>query len=121
MRTKKRSPHLQAETETAPMGAAHSRARPGAGPAARFGGNHNHNLVKPSGRDKVTADSFGYFILCIKGGDRIKVVNASNPVLKQVGAVVRRHFAVSRAGWDRHLAYSFRSVCLCTQKKKWVE
>ena len=80
------------------MGAAHSRARPGAGPAARFtshsggggggggrgGGGGASSLLKPSGRDKVAADNYGYFILCIKGGDRIKVVNASNLVLKQV-------------------------------------
>ena len=79
------------------MGAAHSRARPGAGPAARFvsssgaagtggggKGGGGASLLKPSGRDRVAADSYGYFILCIKGGDRIKVVNASNLVLKQV-------------------------------------
>ena len=97
------------------MGAAHSRARPGAGPAAKI----RHHLI-PGGSngsgnkrfDGVAAankeNHFGYFIFCIKGSDRIKVVNASSPVLKMITAVIKRHFSVAKAGWDRHLAYSFK-------------
>ncbi len=73
------------------------------------GSKHLKNLVKPSGEGaKAKSNNSGYFILCIKGGDRVKVVNASDLVLKHLGTVIKRHFAVSRSGWDRHLAYSYR-------------
>lgn len=81
------------------MGAAHSRARPGAGPS-------KISHVKTEGN--VKANQFGYFILCIKGCDRIKVVNASNPVLKMITAVIKKHFSIIKSGWDRHLAFSFK-------------
>ena len=48
----------------------------------------------------------GYFILCLKSCDKIKLVNASNSVVKQVTAIVRRHCNIVRCGWDRHYAYS---------------
>lgn len=83
------------------MGAAHSRARPGAGPAklTRFSKAETPN---------VKENHFGYFILCIKGNDRIKVVNASSSVLKRLTVVIKRHFVILKSGWDRHLAYSFK-------------
>lgn len=62
------------------MGAAHSRARPGAGPA---------KIAKQTHELGVTESSFGYFILCIKPWDRIKIVNASNNVLKLVTNVIK--------------------------------
>ncbi len=50
----------------------------------------------------------GYFILCLKSCDKIKVVNASNGVVKLVTAIVRRHCVIARMGWDRHYAYFFK-------------
>lgn len=85
------------------MGAAHSRARPGAGPA-------KVTKMKPDPIPNTTIkeSNYGYFILCIKACDRIKIVNPTNPVLKLVTAVVKRHFKILKSGWDRHLAYSFK-------------
>ena len=81
------------------MGAAHSRARPGAGPT-------KISHIKPGGN--VKESNFGYFILCIKACDRLKVVNASTAVLKMITSVVRKHFTIIKSGWDRHLAFSFK-------------
>ena len=85
------------------MGAAHSRARPGAGPA-KFS-RPSHKVVN---NEAFSESNYGYFILCIKGGDRIKLVNASGPVLKMLTSVVKRHFVIIKAGWDRQMAYSFK-------------
>ena len=80
------------------MGASHSRARPGTGPAKtkrfQFGKTHS-------------APSTGYFILSLKG-DRIKVVNAEAGELKLLAAIIRRHCSILRDGWDRHLTFSYR-------------
>jgi len=99
------------------MGAAHSRARPGAGPGPKFVTQREEtaalakaataaNNVLPG--SKKASVGFGYFILCIKSGDRVKVVNAANSVLRQIGDVIKRHFVVTKSGWDRHLGYSFK-------------
>ena len=50
----------------------------------------------------------GYFILCLKSCDKVKLVNASNSVVKQVTAIVRRHCNIVRCGWDRHYAYFYK-------------
>ena len=80
------------------MGASHSRARPGTGPAKtkrfQFGKTHS-------------APSTGYFILSLKG-DRIKVVNAEAGELKLIAAIIRRHCSILRDGWDRHLTFSYK-------------
>jgi hypothetical protein len=80
------------------MGASHSRARPGTGPAKikrfQFGKNHS-------------PPSTGYFILSLKG-DRVKVVNAEAGELKLISAIIRRHCTILREGWDRHLTFSYR-------------
>ena len=96
--------HFTAAAAAEKMGAAHSRARPGAGPAKFARATH-----KPPGDPSVVGTSnYGYFILCIKATDRIKIVNASTPVLKMVTSVVRRHFTIIKSGWDRQMAYSFK-------------
>ena len=91
------------------MGAAHSRARPGAGPAkiARLkkGGQSGG---QSDGGPRVECN---YFILCLKMGDtrdRVKLVNASGPVLKLLTSILSRHCAITKSGWDRHLAFSFK-------------
>ncbi len=80
------------------MGASHSRARPGSGPAKvkkfEFGKSSS-----PSGS--------GYFILSLKG-DRIKVVNAESTELKLLTLIIRRHCKIIKEGWDRHLTFSYR-------------
>lgn len=89
------------------MGAAHSRARPGTGPAkvARMK-RLNAN------RESCESDSTGgYFILCIKTGDRgdrVKVVNASGSVLKLLTAIIVKNAGIVKSGWDRHLAFSYK-------------
>ena len=89
------------------MGAAHSRARPGAGPAAKF--NVRAATHKPPGDPSVVGSANnGYFIFCIKATDRIKIVNASNNTLKMVTSVVKRHFTILKSGWDRQMAYSYK-------------
>ena len=71
------------------MGAAHSRARPGAGPTAAAklgsGGGKKENSNGES--------ESGYFILCLKMGatrDRVKLVNATGPVLKLLTNILSR-------------------------------
>ena len=80
------------------MGASHSRARPGSGPAKikkfDFGKTH-------------AAPTNGYFILSLKG-DRIKVVNAESSELKLLTIIIRRHCKILKDGWDRHLTFSYR-------------
>ena len=80
------------------MGASHSRARPGSGPAK----------VKKFefGKNSSPAAS-GYFILSLKG-DRIKVVNAESTELKLLTLIIRRHCKIIKEGWDRHLTFSYR-------------
>ena len=87
------------------MGAAQSRARPGVGPA---------KLRRSRNKDESETESAvvgGYFILCLKMGEsrnRIKVVNASGPILKIITSILGRHCIISKQGWDRHLAFSFK-------------
>ena len=61
------------------MGASHSRARPGSGPAKlnkyQFGKTHS-------------PPASGYFIISLKG-DRIKVVNAESNELKLLTIIIR--------------------------------
>ena len=80
------------------MGASHSRARPGSGPAKvkkfEFGKTHS-------------PPASGYFILSLKG-DRIKVVNAESGELKLLTLIIKRHAKIIREGWDRHLTYSYK-------------
>ena len=87
------------------MGAAHSRARPGTGPtkSARFN--------KGSTESKEDLNSDGYFILCLKNGektDSIKVVNGSGSVHKLLTAIIRRNVVIAKSGWDRHLVFSYK-------------
>ena len=87
------------------MGAAHSRARPGVGPAKL-----RRSRNRDASEDEPAADC-GYFILCLKMGesrDRIKLVNANGAILKQVTSILGRHCIISKQGWDRHLAFSFK-------------
>ena len=83
------------------MGAAHSRARPGAGPA-----KIPHLKTIPTDPESAS----GYFILCLKTGekDRIKVVNAPSSVLKTLTGIIKRHCTIIKSGWDRHLAFSYK-------------
>eukprot|EP00092_Neocalanus_flemingeri_P001900 GFUD01002028.1.p1 GENE.GFUD01002028.1~~GFUD01002028.1.p1 ORF type:complete len:383 (-),score=76.39 GFUD01002028.1:152-1300(-) len=80
------------------MGAAHSRARRGCGPAKsrklNLGTNHPPSTA-------------GYFLLSFKG-DKLKVVNAETAELKLLSLIIKRHSRISRAGWDRNISYSFR-------------
>ena len=89
------------------MGAAHSRARPGVGPTKL-----TKSLKKDGSNDGGdSAGECGYFILCLKmgeGRDRIKVVNASGPILKTISNMLGRHCVISKQGWDRHSAFSFK-------------
>ena len=68
------------------MGAAHSRARPGAIP------NKVRNRKDVMGSGSVGGDQeSGYFILCLKMGvtrDRIKLVNAPSSVMKVMDNIV---------------------------------
>jgi hypothetical protein len=85
------------------MGAAHSRSRPGTGPAKGI------KFKSQVPRDDSSSD--GYFILCIKTGDRtdrIKIVNASGTVHKLITAIVRRNMVIIKSGWDRHLVFSYK-------------
>ena len=87
------------------MGAAHSRARPGVGPAKL------RKSQKREENDGDNAGECGYFILCLKmgdGRDRIKLVNASGPILKLITSMLGRHCVISKQGWDRHSAFSFK-------------
>jgi len=80
------------------MGASHSRARPGSGPAKM----KNYQLGKTH-----SPPASGYFILSLKG-DRIKVVNAESNELKLLTIIIRRHCKILREGWDRHLTFSYK-------------
>ena len=86
------------------MGAAHSRARPGTGPTK---GVKFKSSVE---RDNQDAND-GYFILCLKNGDKtdkIKVVNASGSVHKLLQAIIGRNTVILKSGWDRHLVFSYK-------------
>lgn len=69
-------------------------------------------LLSPTTMTFSIWNSFsGYFILCLKRGtnsDRIKLVNSSQPVLKLLSGIIGRHCVITKSGWDRHLAYSFK-------------
>ena len=80
------------------MGASHSRARPGSGPA---------KVKKFEFGKAATPPASGYFILSLKG-DRIKVVNAEAGELKLLTMIIKRHAKIMREGWDRHLTYSYK-------------
>ena len=87
------------------MGAAHSRARPGVGPTKI------RKSQKKGENDSDIVGECGYFILCLKMSvdrDRIKVVNASGPILKIITSLLGRHCVISKQGWDRHSAFSFK-------------
>ena len=87
------------------MGAAHSRARPGCGPT-----KHRKSQKREENEGDAVGEC-GYFILCLKmgeGRDRIKVVNASGPILKLITSMLGRHCVISKQGWDRHSAFSFK-------------
>ena len=88
------------------MGAAHSRARPGVGPSKL-----KRSKKQDSSDQEESGGDCGYFILCLKMGeirDRIKVVNANGAVLKLITSILGRHCTISKQGWDRHLAFSFK-------------
>ena len=90
------------------MGAAHSRARPGVGPT-KLRKSQIKKESENEGGD--SGGDCGYFILCLKmgeGRDRIKVVNASGPILKIISNMLGRHCVISKQGWDRHSAFSFK-------------
>ena len=88
------------------MGAAHSRTRPGVGPAKILKSKHGGSNGDSGNKDS----SAGYFILCIKSNDcKIKVANASDAVIKMVAAIIKRHFDIHKAGWDRS-SYAFKLV-----------
>ncbi len=80
------------------MGASHSRARPGTGPAKITKFQFGKSQIQPA---------TGYFIISLKG-DRIKVVNAESPELKLLTAIIRRHCKIVKEGWDRHLTYMYK-------------
>ena len=86
------------------MGAAHSRARPGTGPTK--------GVKFKSSQDRDNrGDNDGYFILCLKNGDKtdkIKVVNASGSVHKLLQAIIGRNSVILKSGWDRHLVFSYK-------------
>ena len=86
------------------MGAAHSRARPGTGPTKGV------KFKSSQDRDNQ-GDNDGYFILCLKNGDKtdkIKVVNASGSVHKLLQAIIGRNTVILKSGWDRHLVFSYK-------------
>jgi len=80
------------------MGASHSRARPGTGPAKIAKFQFGKSTIQPA---------TGYFIISLKG-DRIKVVNAESTELKLMNAIIRRHCKIVKEGWDRHLTYMYK-------------
>ena len=80
------------------MGASHSRARPGTGPAKITKFQFGKSQMQPA---------TGYFIISLKG-DRIKVVNAESPELKGLTCIIRRHCKIVKEGWDRHLTYMYK-------------
>ena len=73
-------------------------------------------------------DSYSYFILCFKStGDRLKIVNPTNAVLKRVTSVVsfqiwvnwscvlifvfpkvRKHFVILKTDWAQHSTVTFK-------------
>ena len=87
------------------MGAAHSRARPGTGPTK--GVKFKSSTERENNQDA----NDGYFILCLKNGDKtdkIKVVNASGSVHKLLQAIIGRNTVILKSGWDRHLVFSYK-------------
>ena len=87
------------------MGAAHSRARPGTGPTKGVRFN------KTTTPEEKQGENNGYFILCLKNGDKtdkIKVVNASGSVHKLLSAIISRNMIIVKSGWDRHLVFSYK-------------
>merc|ERR1719410_1886380 len=80
------------------MGASHSRARPGSGPA---------KLAKFQFGKTTFQPATGYFIISLKG-DRIKVVNAESTELKLLSTIIRRHCKIMKEAWDRHLTYMYK-------------
>ena len=93
------------------MGAAHSRARPGAGPAKLTKTSKTEDSVNQEHRlaiQRANSGTQGYFILCLKSSDKVKIVNASAEVLKLVTAVVKKHFTIVKSGWDRNQSFSYK-------------
>ena len=96
------------------MGAAHSRARPGAGPVKsgiRFSKSGDPSEMIQKGSSDSDSSRNDYFILCLKNGDKndkIKVVNAAGSVHKLLTAIIRKNMVIVKSGWDRHLVYSYK-------------
>ena len=91
------------------MGAAHSRARPGTGPTK--GPRFSKNSMIRGGSTNQEDMNDGYFILCLKNGDKtdkIKVVNASGSIHKLLTPIIRRNMVIAKSGWDRHLVFSYK-------------